>query len=65
MGNVKFKGNLGCSDHETVQFKILRAARRVHSKLSTVIFSRTDFSLFRNMLDRIPWNKALEKRGAQ
>jgi len=36
MGNVKLKGSLGCSDHEMVAFKILRAARRVHSKLITL-----------------------------
>ncbi|GAB0209691.1 hypothetical protein GRJ2_003434800 [Grus japonensis] len=32
-GDVKLKGSLGCSDHEMVEFKILRAARRAHSKL--------------------------------
>jgi len=26
LGNVKFKGSLGCSDHEMVEFKILRAS---------------------------------------
>ncbi|GAB0176597.1 hypothetical protein GRJ2_000124900 [Grus japonensis] len=28
VGNVKLKGSLGCSDHEMVEFKILRAARK-------------------------------------
>jgi len=36
VGNVKVKGSLGCSDHEMVEFKILRAARRVCSKLATL-----------------------------
>jgi len=36
--NVKAKGSLGCSDHEMVEFKILRAARRVHSKVSILDF---------------------------
>ncbi|GAB0184462.1 hypothetical protein GRJ2_000911500 [Grus japonensis] len=36
VGDVKLKGSLGCSDHEMVEFKILRAARRVHSKLTTL-----------------------------
>ncbi|GAB0183586.1 hypothetical protein GRJ2_000823900 [Grus japonensis] len=31
VGNVKLKGSLGCSDHEMVEFKILRAARRACS----------------------------------
>jgi len=31
VGNVKLKASLGCSDHEMVEFRILRAVRRVHS----------------------------------
>ncbi|GAB0181533.1 hypothetical protein GRJ2_000618600 [Grus japonensis] len=64
-GNVKLKGSLGCSGHEMVEFKILRAARRAHSKLTTLDFSRTDFGLFRDLFGRVPWDKALEGRGAQ
>ncbi|KAM6092638.1 uncharacterized protein LJ206_005604 [Theristicus caerulescens] len=65
VGNVKFKGSLGCSDHEIVEFKILRALRRVHSKLNTLDFRRADFGLFRDLFGRVPWDKALEGRGAQ
>ncbi|GAB0190131.1 hypothetical protein GRJ2_001478400 [Grus japonensis] len=62
---VKLKGSLGCSDCEMVEFRILRAARRAHSKLTTLDFRRADFGLFRDLLGRIPWDKALEGRGAQ
>ncbi|GAB0190300.1 mitochondrial enolase superfamily member 1 [Grus japonensis] len=48
-----------------VEFKILRAARRAHSKLTTLDFRRADFGLFRDLLGRIPWDKVLEGRGAQ
>ncbi|GAB0175888.1 hypothetical protein GRJ2_000054000 [Grus japonensis] len=65
VGNVKLKGSLGCSDHEMVEFKILRAARRVHSELTTLDFRREDFGLFRDLLGRVPWDKAMEGRGAQ
>jgi len=34
VGNVKLKGSLGCSGYEMVEFKILKAARRAHSKLT-------------------------------
>jgi len=57
---IFFKGSLGCSDHEMVEFKILGAARRVRSKLR-----RTEFGLLRDLLGRIPWEKALGGRGAQ
>ncbi|GAB0208055.1 hypothetical protein GRJ2_003271200 [Grus japonensis] len=65
VGDVKLKGSLGCSDHEMVEFEILRAARRAHSKLPTLDFRRADFGLFRDLLGRVPWDKALEGRGAQ
>jgi len=65
MGNVKLRGSLGCSDHEIVEFKMLRAARRVHSKLTTLDFRRADLSLFRDLLGRVLRAEALEGRGAQ
>ncbi|GAB0194936.1 hypothetical protein GRJ2_001958900 [Grus japonensis] len=65
VGDVKLKGSLGCSDHKMVEFRILRAVRRAHSKLTTLDFRKADFGLFRDLLGRIPWDKALEGRGAQ
>jgi len=65
VGNVKLKGSFGCSDHEMVEFKILRAVRRAHSKLTTRDLGRADFGLFGDLLGRLPWDKALEGRGAQ
>lgn len=44
-GKVKIKGRYGCSDYETIEFKIIRTARRMHSKL-TILHFRTDFGLF-------------------
>lgn len=43
--NMNLKVSLGCSDHETMEFKILRALRRVHSKLTTLDFRGADFGL--------------------
>ncbi|GAB0177047.1 mitochondrial enolase superfamily member 1 [Grus japonensis] len=65
VGDMKLKGSLGCSDHEMVEFRILRAARRAHSKLTILHFRRADSGLFRDLLGRIPWDKTLEGRGAQ
>ncbi|GAB0206162.1 hypothetical protein GRJ2_003081800 [Grus japonensis] len=65
VGDVKLKGSLGCRDHEMVEFKILRAVRRAHSKLTALAFRRADLGLFRGLLGRVPWDKALEGRGAQ
>ncbi|PKU38428.1 serine threonine-protein phosphatase 2b catalytic subunit alpha isoform [Limosa lapponica baueri] len=57
--NMKLKGSLDCSDHEMVEFKILRAARRAHSKLATLDFRRADFGLFRDLHGRVQSDKAL------
>jgi len=65
VGNMRLKGILGCSDHKMVEFKILKAARRARSKLTTLDFRRADFGLFRDLLCRVPWDKALEGREAQ
>jgi len=65
VGNVKRKGSLGCCDHEMMGFKILRAVSRAHSKLTALDISRADFGLFRDLLSRVPWEKSLERRGAQ
>ncbi|GAB0177853.1 hypothetical protein GRJ2_000250600 [Grus japonensis] len=65
VGDVKLKGSLGCSDHEMVEFRILRAAKKVHSKLTTLDFRRAGFGLFRDLLGRKPWDKVLEGRGPQ
>ncbi|GAB0180593.1 hypothetical protein GRJ2_000524600 [Grus japonensis] len=65
VGNVKLNGSLGCSDHEMVELKVLRAVRRAHSKLTTLDFRRADFGLSRDLLGRVPWDKAPEGRGAQ
>lgn len=43
-----------------VELKILRAARRIHSKLTVLGFQREDFGFSRNLLDRVPWDKVLE-----
>ena len=65
VGNVKVKDSLGCSDYKIVEFKILRAARRVRKKFATLDFRRADFCLLRDRLGRIPWDKAPEGRKAQ
>ena len=38
VGDVKVKGCFGCSDHGIVEFTILRARRKVRSKLTTLDF---------------------------
>lgn len=58
-GDVKVESSLNCSDHEMVESRILRAGRRVKSKLTTLEFRKVDFVLFKSVLGRILWDKAL------
>lgn len=51
---VKLNGSLGCRDQEMVQFRILMAMRREHSKLAILDFGRRDFGLFKGLLGRVP-----------
>ena len=62
---ILIEHRLGSVQSFTTEFKILRASRRVHSKLTLLDFRRADFGLFRDLLGRVPWDKALEGRGAQ
>lgn len=34
--NAKFNGSLSCGNHKTVEFRIIRTARRVHRKLTNL-----------------------------
>jgi len=63
VGNVKLKDSLDCSDHKVVEFQVPRAVSSAHSKLAPLYSRRADFGLFRNLLSRVPWALAGEKRG--
>lgn len=63
VGDVKAGCNLGSSDHEIMEFNIMQGRNRAISKIETLNFMKANVSLFRNLLGRIPWEQALEKRG--
>lgn len=48
-----------------MEFKNFGATKTLHSKLSALDFRRAEFGLFKELLSRLPWNEALEERGAQ
>lgn len=48
-----------------MEFKILRCGNRVKSKITILNFKRADFDLFKVLLGRVPWDKALEGTVAQ
>jgi len=63
--DVKVGGRLGCSDHEMVEFRILRGGSRALSRYKTLELRRANFGLFKELLGGIPWARSLEGRGVQ
>jgi len=63
--DVKVGGNLGCSDYELVEFRILNGGSREINSIVTLDFRRADFGLFKDLLGGTLWVRALEDRGVQ
>lgn len=58
--DVKAEGCLACSDHEMVEFSILRGGSTTKCEVTAL-----EVSLFRYLLDTVPWEKAMEEIGVQ
>jgi len=58
-------GCLGLSDHELIEFSVQGEVRRGASKTTTMDFWRADFGLFRMLVERVPWERALKGEGVQ
>ncbi|KAK4815562.1 hypothetical protein QYF61_004079 [Mycteria americana] len=65
VSDVMVGGCLGQSDHEVIEFLIRGEAARGVGKTATLDFRRADFSLFRRLVDRVPWEAALMGKGVQ
>ncbi|CAM4574228.1 unnamed protein product [Lepidochelys olivacea] len=65
VGEAKVDGNLGCSDHELVEFKILTQGRKVSSRIRTLDFRKADFDSLRELMGRIPWGNNMRGKGVQ
>lgn len=48
-----------------LEFKILRGVTKMNRRITTLVFWRADFDLFRDLLGRIPSGGALKGKGAQ
>lgn len=58
------EGILGCSNHRTVEYKLLRGINETKSSITTLDIRRKEFELLRDLLGRIPKEIALEIKGA-
>ncbi|CAM4671973.1 unnamed protein product, partial [Lepidochelys olivacea] len=64
-GEAKVDGNLGGSDHELVEFRILTQGRKVSSRIWTLDFRKADFNSLMERMARIPWGTNLKGKGVQ
>jgi len=60
--DVKVRGRLGCSDHETVKFRILRGGSRAINRIKTLDLRRAEFALFKE-LGRNPVGQGSRRQG--
>ena len=62
---MRVRGSLGCSDHDMVEFRILRGGSRAKSRIVTLDLRRANFGIFRDLSGGIPLVRALEGRGSK
>ncbi|CAM5172065.1 unnamed protein product [Eretmochelys imbricata] len=65
VGEAKVDANLGGSDHELVEFRILTQGRKVSSRIRTLDFRKADFDSLRERMGRIPWGTNMKGKGVQ
>lgn len=65
IGELKVEGTIDFSDNGMAEFRILRGESQTKSKITTQDFRRADYFLFRDLSERIPWDKALSQWGTQ
>ena len=64
LGDVKVKCSLSWIA-DKMEFRILRVGTKIKRKITTLDFRRADFGLFKDLLGRVLWDKALEETSAQ
>lgn len=65
MGDVVASVHLGHSDQEMLVFSVLGEVRMGASRTFSLDLWREDFSLFRTLIDRVPWELVLKSEGVQ
>ena len=62
---VKIRSSLGRSDHALAELVILRNMGLVKNGVRTLHFRRINFSQFKALLDKIPWQTVLRDEGTE
>lgn len=54
--HIKVEGSLGCSDHKTMELRILRGESTTESKITVFDFRKADFDYFKDLFSIFPGN---------
>ena len=65
ISDIKIGGSLGWSDHALVEFAVLRDMGQAKSTVRTLNFRKAKFQLFKELVNRTPWEAALRDKGAE
>jgi len=65
ISDVKIGDRLGCSVHTLVEFTVLRGMGKVRSIVRTLNFRKAKFQLFKELVNRTPWEMVLRDTGAE
>jgi len=60
--DIRIGGCLDCSDHAMVEFMLQTDTRQAKRKLN---FRKANFQLFRELVNRTPWETVLTGKGAE
>lgn len=52
---MNVKGSHGCSNHEMVEFRLLRGGSKAKSKITSLDFRRADYGFSKDLLGRVLW----------
>ncbi|KAG6931740.1 hypothetical protein G0U57_001044 [Chelydra serpentina] len=58
-------GNLGGSDHEMVEFRILTQGRKENSRIQSLDFRKADFDSLRELMGKVPWENNMRGKGVE
>jgi len=62
---MKFRGSLGCRDHEIVAFRSLCGRSKAIRRIATLHFRKANFDLLKDLLGATPQARVLESKGAK
>jgi len=65
IGDIRIGGCLGCNDDTMIEFMVWRNMRQAKSKISMLNFRKANFQLFRELVNKTPWEMVFMGKGAE